>query len=280
VTGSGTPVAERTDSPGLLPGAIVLWKRELLHFLRQRARLVGFIGSPVIFWLVIGSGFNRSFSYIGARPDISYLEFYFPGTIVLTMLFTAIFASISIIEDRHSGFLQGVLVAPVPRLSIASGKIMGGASLALIQALLLLLLVPVLGIGLSVESVLMSLLSLVIVAVGLAGLGFLIAWRMDSTQGFHAVMNLVLIPLWLLSGALFPVHGAASWMEKIMLCNPLYYGMSAFRQALYLGSVPEPQEILSLPANLIIFSLFSITMVVLSAWSARTRRTVIQTAGG
>jgi len=204
---------------------IVLLRRELTHFLRQRARLIGFIGSPVIFWIVIGSGFNRSFSYIGARPDISYLEFYFPGTVVLTMLFTAIFASISIIEDRHSGFLQGVLVAPVPRLSIALGKILGGASLALIQALLLLLLVPVLGIGLSVESVFASLLTLAVVAVGLAGLGFLIAWRMDSTQGFHAVMNLLLIPLWLLSGALFPVHGAASWMEKVMLCNPLYYGM-------------------------------------------------------
>ncbi|HLB00279.1 MAG TPA: ABC transporter permease [Bacteroidota bacterium] len=258
---------------GLIPGAAVLWKREMLHFLRQRARLVGFIGSPVIFWIVIGSGFNRSFSYTGARPDISYLEFYFPGTIVLTMLFTAIFASISIIEDRHSGFLQGVLVAPVPRLSISSGKILGAASLALMQALLLLLLVPVLGIGLSPASVVLSVLSLVILAVGLAGLGFLIAWRMDTTQGFHAVMNLLLIPLWLLSGSLFPVHGAASWIEKIMLCNPLYYGMSTFRQALYLASVPEPQEVLPLPLNFAIISIFSVVMLFLSARSAKTRKT-------
>jgi len=264
-----TPGAGRS---GLIPGALVLWKRELLHFLRQRARLVGFIGSPVIFWIVIGSGFNRTFSYFGERPDISYLEFYFPGTIVLTMLFTAIFSSISIIEDRHSGFLQGVLVAPVPRLSIASGKILGGASLALIQAFLLLLLVPVLGIRLTLDSVVMSLLSLTVMAVGLAGLGFLIAWRMDSTQGFHAVMNLLLIPLWLLSGALFPVHGAAAWMEKLMLLNPLYYGMSAFRQALYLGSASDPQEILSLPLNFLIFSIFSIVMLFLSARSAKTRR--------
>lgn len=264
---------EKERPSGLIPGAVVLWKRELLHFLRQRARLIGFIGSPVIFWIVLGSGFNRSFSYIGARPDISYLEFYFPGTVVLTMLFTAIFSSISIIEDRHSGFLQGVLVAPVPRLSIASGKILGGASLALIQAVLLLLIVPVLGIGLSVASVTLSLLSLIILAIGLAGLGFLIAWRMDSTQGFHAVMNLVLIPLWLLSGALFPVHGAAAWIEMVMLCNPLYYGMSAFRQSLYFGSVPEPQEILSLPWNFVIISIFSVIMIFLSAWSAKTRRT-------
>jgi len=270
---TSSPVGGRaTGRPGLIPGAAVLWKRELLHFLRQRARLIGFIGSPVIFWLVIGSGFNRSFSYIGARPDISYLEFYFPGTIVLTMLFTAIFASISIIEDRHSGFLQGVLVAPVPRLSIASGKILGGASLALIQAVLLMVLVPVLGIDMTVESIVISLLSLTVLAVGLAGLGFVIAWRMDSTQGFHAVMNLVLIPLWLLSGALFPLHGAAGWMEKIMLCNPLYYGMSSFRQSLYLGTVPEPQEFLSLPWNFLIFSIFSVIMLSLSAWSAKTRR--------
>lgn len=257
---------------GFLPGAGILWKRELVHFLRQPARIAGFIGSPLIFWIVIGSGFNRSFSYPPDQPGISYLEFYFPGTIVLTMLFTAIFASISIIEDRHSGFLQGVLVAPVPRISIATGKIMGAASLAQIQAVLLLILVPVLGMGITFTGALATLASLFVLGVGLAGLGFLIAWRMDTTQGFHAVMNLVLVPLWLLSGALFPIRGAAAWIGTIILCNPLYYGMSAFRQALYLGSQHTPHEFLPFALNFLIISVFSVVMILLSAASVRTPR--------
>ncbi len=272
-SGAGRPGVATTTARKFPAGAGILCKRELVHFLRQPARLAGFIGSPLIFWIVIGSGFNRSFSYPPDQPQISYLEFYFPGTIVLTMLFTAIFASISVIEDRHSGFLQGVLVAPVSRISIATGKIIGAATLALIQALMLLLLVPVLGIGMTFQGLLASIASLAVLAVGLAGLGFLIAWRMDTTQGFHAVMNLVLVPLWLLSGALFPIKGAAAWIEIVILLNPLYYGMSAFRQALYLGSTHTPHEVLSLPFNLLVISLFSVVMIFLSAASTRTRRT-------
>jgi ABC-2 type transport system permease protein len=260
-------------SSGRFPaGTTVLWKRELLHFLRQRARLIGFIGSPLIFWIVIGSGFNRSFSYPADQPGISYLEFYFPGTVVLTMLFTAIFASISVIEDRHSGFLQGVLVAPVSRISIATGKIMGAATLAVVQAVLLMLLVPLLGMVMTPEGILASFASLTVLGIGLAGLGFLIAWRMDTTQGFHAIMNLVLIPLWLLSGALFPIKGAAEWIGTIILLNPIYYGMSAYRQALYLGSAHTPHEALPLALNFLIISLFSLVMIVLSAISVNSRR--------
>lgn len=265
-----------TPSPArrtpLLPGMTVLWKRELLHFLRQPARIAGFVGSPLIFWVVIGSGFNRSFAYPGAMPDISYLEYYFPGTVVLTILFTAIFASISIIDDRHSGFLQGVLVAPVSGISIASGKILGAATLALLQALLLMVMVPFLGIPVTAASAAAALLSLCVLCVGLAGLGFMIAWRMETTQGFHAVMNLVLIPLWLLSGALFPVKGAATWIGTIVLLNPLYYGMAAFRQALYLGSPVPPHEVLSFPLNMLIISVFSLVTLLLSAQS--TKKTI------
>jgi ABC-2 type transport system permease protein len=253
-------------------GVGVLWKRDLLHFLRQPARIAGFVGSPLIFWVVIGSGFNRSFSYAPDHPGISYLEFYFPGTIVLTMLFTAIFASISVIEDRHSGFLQGVLVAPVPRLSVASGKILGAATLAFIQAILLMFMVPLLGIGMTLGGIAASILALFVLGVGLAGLGFLIAWRMDTTQGFHAVMNLVLVPLWLLSGALFPIEGASPWIGILIQANPLYYGMSAFRQALYLGTDYAPHEILTLPFNFLIISVFSVVMILLSTASAKTRR--------
>ena len=258
--------------PSFPAGTGVLWKRDLLHFMRQPARIAGFVGSPLIFWIVIGSGFSGSFTYAPDHPGISYLEYYFPGTIVLTMLFTAIFASISVIEDRHSGFLQGVLVAPVPRLSIASGKILGAASLAFLQSLLLLLLVPFVGIPMTLAGIGVSLLALFLLGVGLAGLGFLVAWRMDTTQGFHAVMNLVLFPLWLLSGALFPIEGAAPWIAALTRINPLYYGMSALRQAVYLGTDYQPKEALPAWMNLVLFTLFAAAMLFLSAASTRTPR--------
>lgn len=266
---SGPSRPRRRHLTSMSSGTTVLWKRDLLHFIRQPARIAGFIGSPLIFWIVIGSGFSGSFAYPGSIPDISYLEYYYPGTIVLTMLFTAIFASISIIDDRNSGFLQGVMVAPVAGLSIAAGKILAAATLALLQALILLTMITFVGISLSAGSVLATIVSLSVLSVGLAGLGFLIAWRMETTQGFHAVMNLVLIPLWLMSGALFPVAGAASWMATLALFNPLYYGMAAFRQALYLGSAVPPPEPFPFSLNLLFISVFSLTVLLLSIVSTR-----------
>ncbi|HEV8537380.1 MAG TPA: ABC transporter permease, partial [Bacteroidota bacterium] len=184
--------------------SLTLCRRELVRFYRQRTRVVGVIGSPLVFWFLIGSGLGTSFHHPNAPPEMNYLEYFFPGTIVLIILFTAIFSTISIIEDRKEGFLQSVIVAPVSRASIALGKILGSTALAMIQAIILLALTPLIGISLDITSFLVVLVALLVVSFGLSGLGFLIAWRMDSTQAFHAIMNLFLIPLWLLSGALFP----------------------------------------------------------------------------
>ena len=123
----------------------------------------------------------------------------------MVVLFTAIFSTITIIEDRREGFLQSVVVAPVSRTSIALGKILGGTILSLLQAIILLLLTPFIGITIDVTSFFIIFIVLFIVSFGLTGLGFLIAWRMESTQGFHAIMNLALMPMWLLSGAFFPI---------------------------------------------------------------------------
>src|SRR5262249_33631763 len=150
-----------------------------------------------------------------------YLQFFFPGTVTLIVLFTAIFSTISVIEDRHEGFLQSVLVAPQSRLTLVLGKILGGTTLAFGQAVLFLCLAPVAGIRLPLASAPSLFLNLLVIAFGLTGLGFLLAWKLDSTQGFHAIMNLLLIPMWLLSGALFPAAGAAPWIRALMTINPL-----------------------------------------------------------
>jgi len=209
-----------------------LWTREIVRFLRQRSRIVGALGSPLLFWLLIGSGFGRSVQTDHPLPG-GDLEYFYPGTLALIVLFTAIFSTISVIEDRQEGFLQGVLVAPVPRLAIVAGKVLGGTTLALLQAGLFLLLAPLTYGRLPLASVAALLGILALMGLGLTGLGFLIAWRLDSTQGFHAIMNLALVPMWMLSGALFPPSGAAGWIRLVMQVNPVTYGVSALRTAIY-----------------------------------------------
>ena len=214
----------------MLLATYTLWRRDIVRFLRQRSRVVGALGTPIIFWFLLGSGLGSSFR-IG--PDASlttgYLEYFYPGTIALIVLFTAIFSTISVIEDRHEGFLQGVLVAPVPRSAIVLAKLLGGSTLAVLQVTVFLLLAPVAHVRLDGPDVPLLLAILALLAFALTGLGFLLAWAIDSVQGFHAMMNLLLIPMWLLSGAVFPASGAAGWMRTVMAINPLTYGVSAIR---------------------------------------------------
>jgi len=262
------------NAMSLLLPAISLWRREVVRFVRQRSRVIGALGTPVVFWLLIGSGLRNSFRLTTAgeaRPtDMNFLEYSFPGTLVLIVLFTAIFSTISIIEDRREGFLQAVIAAPVRRTAIVLGKVMGSTTLAVLQAMLFLMLAPLSGIPLAIGSVLALAVVLTIVGVGLSALGFLIAWPMDSTQGFHAVMNLFLIPMWLLSGAFFPASGASRWLAWLMTVNPLTYGVAAVRHALYLGRdnvaiTPSPMVSIAVTIG------FAVVMIVLAGRTAAAK---------
>ena len=250
----------------LLP-AVSLWQREVVRFIRQRSRVIGALGTPVVFWLLIGSGLRNSFRLTAAgdakSAEMNFLEYSFPGTLVLIVLFTAVFSTISIIEDRREGFLQAVIAAPVRRSAIVLGKVMGSTTLAVVQALLFLMLAPWSGVPLTIGSVLAQTVVLTIVGVGLSALGFLIAWPMDSTQGFHAVMNLFLIPMWLLSGAFFPASGASRWLAWVMSVNPLTYGVAAVRNALYVGrdhAATSPSPAVSIAVTIG----FAVVMIVLA----------------
>lgn len=214
---------------------ISLWRRELVRFLRQPSRIAGLLAAPFLFWLLLGSGLGTSFQPQGAANP-GYLQYFYPGSIVMVVLFTSIFSNMSTIEDRRDGFLQAVLVSPMPRLSLVLGKILGGATQAMIPGILFLLLAPVAGIPLSAAMLLHSAAVLFLTACSLTGLGLVLAWQMDSTQGFHAVLNLVLMPLWMLSGAVFPLTGASEWVQWIMRANPLSYEVAALRDALGSGA--------------------------------------------
>jgi ABC-2 type transport system permease protein len=250
-------------------GAGSLWIREITRFRRQRSRVIGSFLQPLVFWLLLGAGLTASFRPAGMPTGMNYFEYLYPGFIVLVLLFTAIFATISTVEDRREGFLQGVLVAPISRPTIVLGQALGATTLAWVPSCIFLVLAPVAGIRLSASAVLMSALIMAIIAFALTNIGLLIAWRIESTQGFHAIMNLILIPIWLLSGAFWPVSGAPTALEWMMRLNPLTYGVAALRETLYTG---QPGEIGSMPdfgLSCAIAIVFAAAMYLMAARVAR-----------
>ncbi|HTC49662.1 MAG TPA: ABC transporter permease [Candidatus Aquilonibacter sp.] len=270
----GTQIAtlSRATAPasaGIALPAFTLWWREIVRFYRQKSRVVGVLASPLVFWVVIGSGFGTSFRS-GNGPQQHYMDYFYPGALIMIVLFTSIFAMMSLIEDRKEGFLLSVLVAPVPRSAIVLGKVLGGTTLAAIQGMIFLVFAPFAGIHLTVPQVLLVAVVVFLISFALTALGFAIAWPMDSTQAFHGIINLFLIPLWLLSGALFPMTGASGWIRALMYMNPLTYGVEALRALLYPGmeaTFPLPSAI----ATLLLFSLVMFAFAFLMANRRTTR---------
>jgi len=213
-----------------------LWQREMVRFYRDRSRVIGGLVPPIIFWFFIGSGFSGSFK-VGGDSGISYMTYFFPGILTLIFLFTAIFSSMSIIEDKKEGFLQSVLVAPVPRYAIVLGKIFGSASLAFLQGMPFILIGYFSGIRFPLSAIFDMAIILFAVAFSFSSIGFLIAWMLDSTQGFHAIMNMFLIPMWLLSGALFPVNNLPIWLLWMVKINPLTYAIAGLQHLIFKAGV-------------------------------------------
>ena len=231
----------KSSSPQFLWTPVkALWWRDVIRFLRQRNRIIGALATPLVFWLLVGSGFGPSFHNSASSTNETYLAYFFPGTIVLIMLFTAIFSTISVIEDRREGFLQGALVAPLSPATIPLGKFLGGTTLAVLQAILFCLLAPLAHIPIGLGQALLLLPAFILVGFCMTGLGILVAWPMDSTQGFHAIMNIFLMPLWMMSGALFPMPVGSGWLYWVGLLNPVSYSVSAIRDALMIGTPLVP----------------------------------------
>jgi ABC-2 type transport system permease protein len=159
----------------------------------------------------------------------------FPGVIGMTVLFTAVFSAISIIWDREFGFLKEILVSPVPRPAIALGKIFGGASVATIQGLIILALAPVVGVHLSLHSFPPTIGMILLGACALTAFGLMVASRMESMQGFQIIMNFLLLPMFFLSGAIFPLKGTPSWMQTLAIVDPLTYAVDGLRAAMGVG---------------------------------------------
>ena len=267
-TASASRESESRGGGFILPVA-TLARRELVRFFRQRNRVVGALLQPLIFWVLFGAAFKPSFKN-DALNGMTYQEYFFPGTIVMILLFTAIFSTISIIEDRKEGFLQSVLVAPISRLAMVLGKILGGTILAVIQGSFFLVIALCMNyIQFDALLIVEAIGMMVLIAFALTGLGFLIAWRMDSTQGFHAIMSVFLLPMWLLSGSLFPPEGTSPWLYWMITLNPLTYGLAAFRHILY--GAHAPATLPSFGLSMAVTLAFAGVMAVACAWIAGTR---------
>ncbi len=215
----------------LLP-AFSLWWRDMIRFVRQPARIIGVILPPLLLWLVIGFGFDKSFHQTGLGGE-RYSQYFFPGTLTMIVLFASIFSMMSLIQDRNEGFLLSVMAAPISRSAIVLGKVMGGTTIAAMQGLVLLVFAPMIGIHLGLSQLAVITAAILLISFLLTALGFAIAWPMDSPQAFHQIVNLFLLPLWFLSGAFFPVTGATKNLQSVMLANPLTYGQNALLIAMF-----------------------------------------------
>ena len=220
---------------------------------------------------MIGAGFGSSL-HSGATGTGSFLVYFFPGALIMIVLFTSIFTMMSVIEDRNEGFLLSVMVAPVHRSGIVLGKVLGGTTLSAVQGLIFLVFAPFIGIHIGLGQFLIVALVTFLTAFALTALGFAIAWRMESAQGFHAIINLFLIPLWMLSGALFPVSGASGWIKVLMRVNPLTYGMDALLLTLFPATAPPTT--LPLWPSIGVLALFAVLVFLAGFIMVNRRRTL------
>lgn len=238
-------------------GIYTIWLREAKRYIRYKSRIVTAIFTPLLWLLVFGVGLGSAIHF--GETTGGYKAFIYPGIICQTILFTCVMAGIGIIMDKQYGFLKEIMVAPLSRASIIFGKAIGISTGAIIQVIILLTLSFVVGVKMTPLIFVEALAISIIIAIGFSGLGLLVASFMDSMEGFNLVMGFVIMPIFLLSGALFPVTNLPQWLNFIVYLDPLTYGVDALRGVILQNSV-LPVEI-----NIVIISVFAVAMILASA---------------
>lgn len=236
---------------GNLRAIAIIWYRDVLRFWRDKTRIVGSFGLPILFLFIFGNGLQASMGGllqgVPETAQIDFLMFIFPGIVGMNVLMAGMFSGISIVWDREFGFLKEILVAPVSRTSIALGKALGGATNSMVQGLLMLIFAPLVGIALSIELLLKLIPLLFLVAFSMTSLGVAIAARMKSMEGFQVIMQFVTMPLIFISGALFPLRGLPSWMDFLVRINPITYAIDPLRRVVFEAQNLPPEVLALLP---------------------------------
>ncbi|HVZ67205.1 MAG TPA: ABC transporter permease [Patescibacteria group bacterium] len=212
----------------------ILWLRQIKKYFRSRSRIIGSLGQPILFLVAFGFGFGPIYQRAGGG---SYIQFLAPGIILMGVLFTSVFTGIEVIWDRQFGFLKETMVAPVPRFNIMLGRTLGGATVATIQGTIVFFLTLFIGFRpYSIVNLPIALIIIFLVALLFTSLGTAIACTLEDMQGFQLIMNFLVMPIFFLSGALFPVQGLPKFMENVIKLDPLSYGVDALRGALISGN--------------------------------------------
>jgi ABC-2 type transport system permease protein len=263
-----------------LRGIYIIWYRDVLRFARDRARIVGALGQPVLFLFIFGSGLRATMGGGQSGLGADYVAFLFPGVVAMSVLFTSVFSAMGIVWDREFGFLKEVLVAPVSRWAVAVGKALGGASQALLQGTIVLLLAPLAGVPLTPLLIVQMLPLMALLAFALTSLGIVIASRMKSMEGFQVVMNFLVMPMFFLSGALFPLNDVPGWLAVLTRLDPVTYGVDPLRRVV-MEALSAPTALasgveifghhLTLMQEVAILAVFAIAMLIPAVRSFQTQ---------
>ena len=249
-----------------LRGIYTLWLREVKRFLRDRTRLVSMFIQPILWLVIFGAGFGVRFSI----PGLSYQQVIFPGIVGQTLLFTSMFMGISVLWDKEFGFMKEILVSPISRFSIFIGKVLGDATSGFIQGIIVFAVGVALGIKIDFVTFLYALPIMILITIGLVSIGLAVASFISTLEGFGSIQTFINLPLFFLSGALFPLKGPGvslpAWLTTVAAWNPLTYGVDALR-TLMLGSAWVPLQIQSLWIDLGLVALFDGIMIIVGTWA-------------
>jgi ABC-2 type transport system permease protein len=256
-----------------LVGIYTIWYRDLLRFWHNKMRFIGSVSLPLLLLVVFGSGLSP---HMGAlAPGVDFTRFIFPGIIGMTVIMGSFMSGVSVVWDREFGFLKEVLVAPISRASVVIGKTLGGASIASLQGMILLILSPLIGASLSPGRILALVPLIFLLATAMGSLGILLATRINSMEAFQAVMQMLMFPMVFLAGIFSPPQGSPVWLTTLMKLNPASYGVSAVRQVVLGTSAESPFAItvlghtMSLWDDVAVLVIFGTATILLSIWSFR-----------
>jgi ABC-2 type transport system permease protein len=236
-------------------GVYAIWLRDMKAMLRERSRLISSLMRPILWLIIMGNGLRPAMQNV---TGVDYTQFIFPGVVGMTLIFTAIHSATSIIWDREFGFLREVMVAPISRGAVVLGKVLGGSTQATVQGITTLLFAPLVGLFPTPIQVVKTILLMFLIAFSLTSLGILIASRMTSFEGFGSISNFVVLPMYFLSGAIYPLDGLPLWLKALTLINPLSYGVDVMR-----GQIIQVYHF-SLATDILAISLFGTFMLFLA----------------
>ncbi len=258
----------------ILKGIYAIWFRETRRFIRDRSRWIGMVTQPLLYLTLVGYGISSAMSFrqAPAGAPVNYVTFMYPGIIGMSVLFTSIFSAVSIIWDREFGFLKEVLVAPVPRWAVAAGKALGIMTVVSVQTVVLLALAPLAHVPLGPLMILKTLAVAALTALTLGGFGIAVASRMTSFESFQLIMNVVTMPMFFLSGVLYPLRGLPTWLNVLAHIDPLTYGVDGLRNAIYVEG-EAARALLQYPLALDAAALggFAVVFCLLAAWLFETQ---------